>query len=598
MSVHDQAAIARVWNQAVNGGTVDPVDTLQALAALSSSEVVDRLDRRVYLLTLKQLVAEGLTNGIFPAVYGYLVNVGNAEDAITLQSDIFSGTHYSFLQSASDGPTGVTLGTCPNAAAADGVRAAYDGWTRTRGTAPFAKWRNELLTGQPLDLASLDHFVAKLEACTTASSPSALVKLRDEFALLLGAAHVVDFNTQYSLPALAAAALLDYVRTRDATQLDKNIRALLLFGSTRVALFVANRSLAAHPLFSTAQDVLRSCEYQTLERQLGLPVTSNAADPSKCYSLLDAPNGLALSTQCPLKVGTPPARCPMTPAPAAAAFPAAAVAAALSSVEQRLQSLETGDPLLRDVISGLNVNELVRAVTDLENGDTSGAQRELVRLGIDFMVNEVDSMSLSMLGVTDADCSRDTQSESIFSGLGAACAVHVLLEGAYHPVADWYFQQGASGTDTSSVATSVYRNLLGNPALDTTPIILNVGLGGTFVAGGSDWGNGYAAMTLIDKIGLAFYKYSWTDFRFETGPFAGGFLDALIRTAASDGTAQRYWLLGYTAGFPRMWSTDLGLELHVAAAMPFTLSDSNHYGVALGGALVVPFNFVFQQGGP
>jgi hypothetical protein len=245
------------------------------------------------------------------------------------------------------------------------------------------------------------------------------------------------------------------------------------------------------------------------------------------------------------------------------------------------------------------VSDLSRALADVQTGNTDGANRTLVRLGVDFLVNEVDDLSDSFFHVSDADCERDTKDLSIFSGLGAGCSVRLLLQGAYRPIADWYFQQGGNSTNESTLATSVYESLINSPALDTTPVILNVGLGGTFVAGSADtWGDhGYAAMTLLDKIGLAFYKYNAKDTRFETGPFAGGFLDALIRTAANDGTAQRYWLLGYTAGFTRMWNVDLGLELHAGAAMPFTLTDSHHYGFAAGGALVVPFNFVFQQQG-
>jgi hypothetical protein len=128
-------------------------------------------------------------------------------------------------------------------------------------------------------------------------------------------------------------------------------------------------------------------------------------------------------------------------------------------------------------------------------------------------------------------------------------------------------------------------------------VIFNVGMGANYIMGSdATWGeHGYGTLTLLDKFGLTFYRRDWRAFRFETGPFVGGFLDALIRTAADTGEARRYWLLGYTAGLPKMWSADFGVELHAAAAMPFDLS--NHYGFALGGALVVPFNFVFQGDG-
>ena len=130
-----------------------------------------------------------------------------------------------------------------------------------------------------------------------------------------------------------------------------------------------------------------------------------------------------------------------------------------------------------------------------------------------------------------------------------------------------------------------------------TPLILNVGLGGTYITGAAaDWGeHGYGALTVLDKFGLAFYKYNGASFRWETGPFVGGFLDALVRTATGDGEDERYWLAGYTFGLTRMWKADFGIELHAGAAMPFSFGDSARYGFAAGGAFVVPFNFVLED---
>jgi hypothetical protein len=142
--------------------------------------------------------------------------------------------------------------------------------------------------------------------------------------------------------------------------------------------------------------------------------------------------------------------------------------------------------------------------------------------------------------------------------------------------------------------TAVYKNLQSTSVLANSPLLLSVGLGATHVFGPSDyWGDsGFTALTLLDKIGLAFVKYNGTDWRFQTGIFVGGFLDALITVA--NGSGRKYWLAGYSLGVPRMFGIDLGLEAHVAATLPFAFNAANQYGVALGGALVVPLDSIIQ----
>ena len=601
LSRSDQENIATAWSSLAKRGRLDPVTALKALATLAGSKTLDLPEKRVYLLTLEELVAEGLGSGLAPAAYAYLANVGNLDDPITALTDVLSGNPpYAFLMPAQDMTTRATLQAC-------GIDALkiYDAWLNARnGGNIFARWRQEALQGEALDLTAFAPLVDVAANCFTNNkdpkAASALFSLHEGLEYFKASLATVNFTSTYALPTLAGASLLDFVRTRDTKALEKNMRSILVYGAAQASLYVANRNTPQHPIVSSIRDVLRTCEFQGLEQALGLPPTVFKPAPSLCYSVLeDAPDEETPSDTCPPT--TKAQRCPTHQAPVPkTVYTVADITAALQGIEQRLKPLESNDRALRDVVTGLNVNELARALADLEAGDTDGAERELVRLGIDFMVDEVDDLAASFTTSNDdSACTRDARSRSIFSGLGAACAVRLLLQAAYRPIADWYFQQGPNSTTESTVATTVYRNLLDSPALDMTPIIFNVGLGATLVAGPSDaWGNnGYAAMTLLDKIGLAVYKYNWKDFRFETGPFAGGFLDALIRTASGDGTAQRYWLLGYTAGFPRMWSTDLGLELHVAAAMPFALTDASHYGFAVGGALVVPFNFVFQQGG-
>ena len=605
MSPSDKLALATVWNTALTKKTLDPVASLRALAALATSDAIDRLDERVYLLTLEQLAAEGLNGGLAPAAHTYLVNLGNADDLVTAQSDILHATSaagqpatlpYDFTSTPTDATNLALVKPC------SGGTSAYEAWVNARAANVIGQWRTEMLEGGALSTKALDALVSIVEACTDGTSDPKLVALRDHLALFQGQLRLIDFTNQYALPVLAGTAILDYVRTSDSTQLGKNIRALALYGSARIMQYMINLTPARYPIFTTTRDVLRSCEFQGGELALGLPVTVDATSAKMCFSLTDKPGTQAPVATCPAAPvsGQP---CPHTPAPTGKpTYTTAETTAEIRALEDDIKPLESGNVALHDVVIGLNVQDLARALVDLETGDDAGATRALARLGADFLVNEVDALLDSFLGTSDASCEQKTKSESIFVGLEAACSLRVLLQGAYRPIADWYFQQGGNSTgDSSSLATSVYTNLIESPALDTTPIILNVGLGGTFVTGFNDaqtWGpNGYAAMTLLDKIGVAFYKYNDKAYRFETGPFVGGFLDALIRTAANDGTSQRYWLAGYTVGFTRVSSVDLGLELHAGAAMPFTLSDTHHYGLALGGAVVVPFNFVFQQGG-
>jgi hypothetical protein len=71
---------------------------------------------------------------------------------------------------------------------------------------------------------------------------------------------------------------------------------------------------------------------------------------------------------------------------------------------------------------------------------------------------------------------------------GRAVRAYLLITSAVRPVADYYWQNSLSPDDAPALSKSVYRRLLASPALDYSPLILNVGLGATFV-GGSGWGS-------------------------------------------------------------------------------------------------------------
>lgn len=248
--------------------------------------------------------------------------------------------------------------------------------------------------------------------------------------------------------------------------------------------------------------------------------------------------------------------------------------------------------------SGINVELLVDATVSGMNGNVTAARRSLLRASSDFLVKQVDDLTVTLVGVTEEGCKKQQQWSSVFTRQGGACAAQLLIRSAYHPISDYLWETGLSADMAPQLAERTYRGLLASPLLETTPLLLNVGLGTNFVFGkrpfdsGNRFGEGgFAALTLLDKFGVAFLRHTSEDWVFETGPFVGGFLDALVRTTAGT-QGEKYWLFGYTVGFSRMFGYGLGLELHVAGATPFTFHSDPRF--TLGAALVVPLNTVFE----
>jgi hypothetical protein len=254
-------------------------------------------------------------------------------------------------------------------------------------------------------------------------------------------------------------------------------------------------------------------------------------------------------------------------------------------------------PELGPALEDVPLPEVSKALIYIADGNDDAARKVALRYGVTLLVEEVDELSTRILGKRATDCETAANSTSIFRGIDALCAVHILIQSAYYPIADFLWDTGLSASNISSVATQAYKSLLQNKALDRTPIILNLGLGANFVVGHSDvWGdNGLLALTVVDKIGVAFYKRSTSRCTFETGPFVGGFLDALVRTATGDGKNHRAWIAGYTVGFPRLAGVNVGVEAHVGAALPFEVS-THEIGFVAGLTLVIPFDTLFQSG--
>ncbi len=251
--------------------------------------------------------------------------------------------------------------------------------------------------------------------------------------------------------------------------------------------------------------------------------------------------------------------------------------------------LRTINPeLLERLEKTVPINEVTQAVQDGLEQRGGDSRRRLMRLGADFLVAQVDKVALRLVGTDANRCQEeDTQWRSILNRLEAACTAHLLIQGAYHPIADYLGAGGFSAPGAARLADTTYRQLLQSPLLGSTPVILNVGLGANWV-GFNQSGSDFVSLTVVDKFGVALLKYNGPRYGFEAGPFVGGFLDALVRTAS--GAEEKYWLAGFTVGMPRIAGVDLGLEAHIAGAIPFTFHSDPR--LTLGLTVVVPFSTV------
>jgi hypothetical protein len=254
--------------------------------------------------------------------------------------------------------------------------------------------------------------------------------------------------------------------------------------------------------------------------------------------------------------------------------------------------LRTANPeLLERLEKTLPIDTVAQSVHDALEGRENEARRRMMRLGADFLVAQVDKVTLRIVGSDATRCQEnDPRWRSILNRLEAACTAHMLIQGAYHPIADYLGAGGFSAPGAARLADTTYRQLLQSPMLGSTPVILNVGLGANWV-GFNKSGSDFVSLTVVDKFGLALLKYNGPRYGFEAGPFVGGFLDALVRTAS--GADEKYWLAGLTVGFPKMAGVDLGLEAHVAGAIPFTFHSDPR--LTLGLTVVVPFSTVLDS---
>lgn len=175
-----------------------------------------------------------------------------------------------------------------------------------------------------------------------------------------------------------------------------------------------------------------------------------------------------------------------------------------------------------------------------------------------------------------------------------ACGVRVLIGAVYDPMVGYIMIEKPTDADRKRLATLAYKKALELDPLSRTPLLFNVGLGATGLTRfGSD--DGSLHLTLLDKFGVA---VRWGERNGgEAGVFVGGFLDALIRTAANAPEQEQYWLAGGTLGFRQFGAgIPFGGALHVAVAMPFDLQKtSDRIAFAAGAALTVPADIAFGE---
>lgn len=530
-------------------------------------------DIRIYLDELHRFLQDGpgIEGGMFEAVEAFLrapdpslVTTAIARyDPAGYAGPPVSGQGMSLMYPIADAQWRPLRAACPE------LDRAFKAWQDARDAGKFfVTAKLALATRQRIDLSALDALLA--------ARCSGDTRELTRFVSQLVAPLRVHNLSARGVALLAAAALLDYLRFQDGDRLDRDVRALVAFALERAMLPAQVQALRAK--LAATENLVTSlwetCE--ALDLRHLLTFTDTDAAPVACRSVV--PGGPSLTRTVAGVHGRSTSEV------------VAARQADLKNALERVQgAVATRVPELDHVVEEVSFAELSKVLRYIAGGDGRAARQVALRHGITLLVDEVDRLSERMLGTRASGCEAAARSTSIFSGMGAACAAHILIQSAYYPIADFLWDTGLSASNVSAIGALTYKSLLQNKALDRTPIILNLGLGVNVFRSGAP------ALTVVDKFGLAAYKYSEDRWTFETGPFVGGFLDALVRTTTGDGKDRRSWLAGWTVGFPRMAGVDIGFEVHLGAAMPFEIK-ADDIGFVAGATLVVPFSTLFQSG--
>ncbi len=411
-----------------------------------------------------------------------------------------------------------------------------------------------------------------------------------------------QLRSRYRTEMLAVASILDLVRTDNASELQSNIMETLAHAADQLGWLAcaANHAGDKDPgaaCFATVKSVGGQLPRVTCQGVF-LAALLRKTDPLQAFANIKAScYDVATQVTCTqVNVGTPD---PNTLPPANACnFPELADTASSSAIAAIVTTLakQIGEPNGKLEAIAADQSEtfeaLVKAAKYLSSNNLMAMNVAVERYAVDKLLERVSDIVQRQLGDGAATCAENVHSTSIFSGIGAACAVITLVQAAYFPIADYLWNGGGvSGQNANQVAVSAYQNLLQSKFLAGSPLMLNIGLGANVIWGDeSVWGSGaYRALTIVDKFGLELYRWRGPETTFEIGPFVGGFLDALVRSI--DGADHKFWLAGLAGGFPRVYGYNFGIELHAAAALPFSFDSANEVGFAAGGVIVIPWDF-------
>jgi hypothetical protein len=584
-------ALRRVTEALHAGDSPSAVDLVTLLAAVANQ--AGRPELASHVAAVLPLFRHGLEGGFYPAALATL----REEPQFALASTLASGGHAFLKYAAAEDTAYLQAIEAAKRVAPAGRQDRYDAWKQRYQAWAAARdafkarlaieipRRNAVETAGLLAVLEAARAIGALPEGLAGAERDLLLETNRQLGYLVGALAVQNTLNRYGLAFLAAAAILDFARTGSDTELEANIKLTLIYGVGQLALRALAIAEAAETntpgkvTYRRLDEADGLCEVKALKVLLGL-LPDGAVAGGTCVSAVNGDAAAVVTIPGP----SPDERL---------GFVTDRLRELVVVLRKESAGLGAAEAEARAAKSGIPLEPLRRALLFYAQGKSRAGRKAMARLGIDLVVTRLHPVLSEVLEVSPEACLRQTGVTSIFCGPSARCTAHILLEGAYDAVADYLWDVG--GHAEADVAKTVYKNLLGSKSLDSLPLVLNVGLGINHV-----WlrdNERFAALTLLDKIGVAFLKTFSRDTVFELGVFAGGFLDALIRTAADEGEDQRYWLAGASLGFTRIRGLDVGIEAHVAAAMPFSLERgwTQEVGLTVGGAIVVPFTLVFDD---
>lgn len=611
---NDRLYVERFIEDVSNGKRPTAETTLHVLAVIASSKAFKRDDFRVYILNLELAVAGGLQGGLYPFVERFLGAPNPQVD------DIRSG--YATIILATDAELVSQQAEVDklNKSASDcGAGAAVTAWNKGR-PGLRDRLRRQLLLGQQVsaaDLALVDAFVGM--KCTTPGADTSGVDALVRYGQYLRAALTMhNLDARYGAVLLSVAAVIDQVRSPDDALFEKRVRAIAsrLVQQYQGAVCTAIRgSQDPETCLKVAEEKKPLCEFAVAR---ALIAGEDVTQIKNCYPVVRAAklaSGATLDTVLCKEVAEGPALDGVTVGGAgkckAPTKDTATGTVVFADVLDRLESLagpvegtvmvkgkleekllyKLDEPERRLVLAAARATKLAMA------GDSKGAAKVIGRLAVDEMITQFKEVAKAQLGADGEKCKEEVSETSVLFGNNRLCAVFLLVESVYVPIADEIWEGGVNESTASSIAKASYKRVLESDMLAGSPIILNVGLGANAIWGDA-WetadGNPFGALTVVDKFGLVFYRRRGANWTFETGPFVGGFLDAIVRTVADE--EHRAWLAGVTLGTTRSWGYDVGVQIHAAAAMPFAFEGfKDNVGWALGATVVVPWSDYLEE---